>query len=64
MRISIEAFLERQPLIAIQQMYDATILITMLFQAFTHDDIGLMRIEADIADLGFAIIQSRVQNAM
>ena len=64
MRISIEFFLERQPLIAVQKINDAAILIAMFFQTFTHDDIGLVRIDTDVIHLALAIVQKRIQNAM
>ena len=64
MRISIEFFLERQPLIAVQKIYDAAILIAMFFQTFAHDDIGLMRIDTDVIHLALAIVQKRVQDAV
>ena len=57
-------FLESQTLITIKEIDDATILIAMLFQALAHDDIGLVRVDADVADLAFAIVQDGVQNAM
>ena len=57
-------FLESQTLITIKEIDDATILIPVLFQALAHDDIGLVRVDADVADLAFAIVQDGVQNAM
>ena len=57
-------FLERQAFITIQKINDATILIAMFFQAFAHDDIGLVRIDANVVDLAFAIVQKRIQDAV
>ena len=57
-------FLESQTLITIKEIDDATILIAVLFQTLAHDDIGLVRVDADVADLAFAIVQDGVQNAM
>ena len=57
-------FLESQTLITIQKINNATVLIAVLFQALAHDDVGLVRIDADVADLAFAIVQDGVQNAM
>ena len=59
-----DVFLKRQPRITVQQVDDATVLVAVLFQAFPHDDIGLMRVDADVAHLALAIVQKRVQNAM
>ena len=57
-------FLEGQAFITIQKINDAAILVAMLLQAFAHDDIGLMRIDANVVDLAFAIVQKRVQDAV
>ena len=56
MRILIDDFLKRQPLVAIQKINDAAILIVMLFQTFPHDNIGFMRVDADVINLAFAIV--------
>ena len=57
-------FLERQAFITIQKINDATVLIAVPFQTLAHDDIGLVCVDADVADLAFAIVQDGVQNAM
>ena len=57
-------FLESQTLITIQKINDATVLIATPFQALAHDDVGLVRVDADVVDLAFAIVQDGVQNAM
>lgn len=63
-RSAFDDFLEGQAFITIQKINDAAILVTMLFQAFAHDDVGLVRIDANVVDLAFAIVQKRIQDAV
>ena len=63
-RSAFDDFLEGQAFITIQKINDATILIAMFFQTFAHDDIGLVRIDANVVDLALAIVQKRVQDAV
>ena len=47
-----------------EQIDDTAILVAVPFQSFAHNDIGLVRVDADVRDLALAIIQKRIQNAM
>ena len=60
MRILIDDFLKRQSLVAIQKINDTAILVAVLLQAFAHDDVSFMRVDADVADLTLAIIQKGI----
>ena len=57
-------FLESQTLITIQKINDATVLIATPFQTLAHDDVGFVRVDADVADLALTIVQKRIQDAM
>ena len=45
-------------------MDDAAVLVTVFLQAFAHDDVGLVRVDADIGRNGLAIVQNGIQNAV
>ena len=57
-------FLERLPFVTVEQVDDATILVAMPLQAFAHDDIGLVCVDADVGDLSLTIIQDGIQDTV
>ena len=57
-------FLEGQTRVAVEQDDNAAIVVAVPFQALAHDDVGLVRIDADACNLAFAIVQNSVQDAV
>ena len=53
-----------QALITIEQQNNTAVLIAVLLQAFPHNDIGLVRVDADVINLAFTIVQKRIQHAV
>ncbi len=57
-------FLKVHPFVAIQKMDNTAILVPVFFKTFPHDDVGFVRVDADVGINTLAVIQHSVEDAV
>ena len=50
--------------ITIEQKNNTAVLVAMLLQAFPHNDVGLVCVDADVIGFAFTIVQKGIQHAV